>query len=310
MTKFIGEMTFDEFVEALKYIISKEGDLDTKEKDDRNMKEKFQDGVRDFVKDFKYLFSVELLKDIKKDFVEFLNGVKNVLTLQFAKDWFKPKEDVPLTKEVFIQKGKKFKASFFDLVETVVFVLVMVIIIRFFVGEIRWIPSGSMRPTLLEGDRIFVERYSRFNSTPKRGDIMVFYPPFEELKNTPARVFARLTGFFCKDVAYIKRVVGLPGDKFEVKVDDYGKYTVFINDKPIDEPYIKSPYDYTPCTEAMHCGPEVIPPKHYLMLGDNRGNSQDGRYWGLLPQDRFIGRAVFLFWPFNRVKSLTQYRQK
>ena len=158
MTKFIGEMTFDEFVEALKYIISKEGDLDTKEKDDRNMKEKFQDGVRDFVKDFKYLFSVELLKDIKKDFVEFLNGVKNVLTLQFAKDWFKPKEDVPLTKEVFIQKGKKFKASFFDLVETVVFVLVMVIIIRFFVGEIRWIPSGSMRPTLLEGDRIFVER--------------------------------------------------------------------------------------------------------------------------------------------------------
>ena len=66
MTKFIGEMTFDEFVEALKYIISKEGDLDTKEKDDRNMREKFQDGVRDFVKDFKYLFSVELLKDIKK----------------------------------------------------------------------------------------------------------------------------------------------------------------------------------------------------------------------------------------------------
>ena len=81
MTKFIVEMTFDEFVEALKYIISKEVDLDTKEKDDRNLKEKFQDGVRDFVKDFKYLFSVELLKDIKKDFVEFLNGVKNVLTL-------------------------------------------------------------------------------------------------------------------------------------------------------------------------------------------------------------------------------------
>ena len=84
MTKFIGEMTFDEFVEALKYIISKEGDLDTKEKDDRNLKEKFQDGVRDFVKDFKYLFSVEFLKDIKKDFVEFLNGVKSLCVYDFC----------------------------------------------------------------------------------------------------------------------------------------------------------------------------------------------------------------------------------
>jgi signal peptidase I len=54
----------------------------------------------------------------------------------------------------------------------------------------------------------------------------------------------------------------------------------------------------------MFCGPMEIPEKNYLMLGDNRGNSQDGRYWGLLPQDRFIGKAVFLFWPFTRVKKL------
>ena len=97
----------------------------------------------------------------------------------------------------------------------------------------------------------------------------------------------------------------MPGDKFEIKADENGKYTVYINDKPLNEPYIKSPYDYPPCTEAMLCGPDVIPPKHYLMLGDNRGNSQDGRYWGLLPEDRFIGKAVFLFWPFTRVKKLT-----
>ena len=200
---------------------------------------------------------------------------------------------------------EKHRAGIKETVETVVFVIVMVIIIRFFVGEIRWIPSGSMRPTLLEGDRIFVERFSRFYKTPERGDIMVFYPPFEQLKNTPLRVFARLTGFFCKDIAYIKRVVGMPGDKFEIKPDENGKYTVYINDKPLDEPYIKSPYDYPPCTEAMMCGPAVIPPKHYLMLGDNRGNSQDGRYWGLLPEDRFIGKAVFLFWPLPRIKTLT-----
>lgn len=86
----------------------------------------------------------------------------------------------------------------------------MVIIIRFFIGEIRWIPSGSMRPTLIEGDRIFVERFSRFYSSPKRGDIMVFYPPKEALKSTPSAEVERLTGFFCKDIAYIKRVVGMP----------------------------------------------------------------------------------------------------
>lgn len=214
-----------------------------------------------------------------------------------------------MSKEELKEKIKSFyekhKPAIKETVETVVFVIVMVIIIRFFVGEIRWIPSGSMRPTLIEGDRIFVERYSRFYSTPKRGDIMVFYPPFEQLKNTPGKVFARLTGFFCKDIAYIKRVVGMPGDKMEIKSDNNGKYTVYINDKPLEEPYIKSPYDYPPCTEAMMCGPAVIPPKHYLMLGDNRGNSQDGRYWGLLPEDRFIGKAVFLFWPFARIKTLT-----
>ncbi len=190
-----------------------------------------------------------------------------------------------------------------EVIETVIFVLVMVIVIRFFVGEIRWIPSASMHPTLLEGDRIIIEKYSRFFKTPDRGDIMVFYPPFEKLKNNPARVLARLTGFFCKDVAYIKRVVGLPGENVKIKPDKDGKYTVYINDKPLEEPYVKSPYDYPRCSETVSCEFE-IPADHYLMLGDNRGNSQDGRYWGLLHKDRFIGRAVTIFWPINRTKNL------
>ncbi len=199
---------------------------------------------------------------------------------------------------------EKCKPCIREIIETVVFVVVMVIVIRFFVGEIRWIPSGSMKPTLIEGDRIFVERFSRFYTTPRRGDVMVFYPPFTQLKNTPWKVFSRLTGFFCKDIAYIKRVVGMPGDEFEVKPNSDGAYMVYINGKAIEEPYVKSVYDYTPCTERMYCGPLEIPEGSYMMLGDNRGNSQDGRYWGLLTQDRFIGRAVFLFWPFNRVKTL------
>ena len=117
-------------------------------------------------------------------------------------------------------KSPKFKADLKETIETVVFVVVAVSLIRFFIAEVRWIPSGSMRPTLKEGDRIIVERYSRFYKTPERGDIMVFYPPFAELKNTPVAYFKRLTGFFCNDIAYIKRVIGLPGEKFEIKSFD------------------------------------------------------------------------------------------
>ncbi len=196
---------------------------------------------------------------------------------------------------------EKIKSQLRENIETVVFVIVMVIVIRFFLGEIRWIPSASMHPTLIEGDRVFVERLSRFFTTPERGDIMVFYPPFEEIKTDPVSIFARLTGFFCKDIAYIKRVVGMPGDKLEIKKDFSGEYHVFINDKALDEPYILSDADYIPCSGEMYCGPMKIPTGHYFMMGDNRGNSQDSRFWGLLPKERFIGRAVVLFWPLNRM---------
>lgn len=198
----------------------------------------------------------------------------------------------------------KIKAGIREAVETAVFVIVMVIIIRFFVGEIRWIPSGSMRPTLVEGDRIFVERYTRFYATPKRGDIMVFYPPFENLKNNPMAVFKRLTGFFCKDVAYIKRVIGMPGDKIVIKPNSDGRYAVYVNGKMLSEDYILDDYDYIPCSEKMYCGPMTVPKGQYFMMGDNRGNSQDSRFWGFLPKDRFVGKAVFLFWPVTHLKNL------
>lgn len=301
MSNFIGKMSRDEFIEALKIIISREDDI-KEEKDTRTFGEKLKSFIEETVDDVKYIFSGNLIKDLLKGIHDIAVFIYDLITFKIFKDLKNYVDN--LTQDEFIKVGKKIKAILIEVIETIIFVIVMVIIIRFFVGEIRWIPSGSMHPTLLEGDRIYVDRSYRFKTTPKRGDIMVFYPPFEKLKNTPWKVFSRLTGFFCKDIAYIKRVVGMPGDKFELKADNTGKYTVYINDKPLNEPYIQSPYDYTPCTEAMMCGPVIIPAKHYLMLGDNRGNSQDGRYWGLLPQDRFIGRAVFVFWPFTRAKIL------
>jgi len=189
-------------------------------------------------------------------------------------------------------------------IETAVFVIAMVMLIRFFVGEIRWIPSGSMKPTLIEGDRIFVERVSRFFTTPKHGDVMVFYPPSSPLPTNPLAVFERLTGFFCKDIAYIKRVIGLPGDKILIKADADGKYAVYRNGMRLKEEYILDDYDYIPCAENMYCGPFTVPQGKYFMMGDNRGNSQDSRFWGFLPKERFVGKAVFLFWPIMRVHNL------
>lgn len=208
---------------------------------------------------------------------------------------------------------EKFKSNFKETVDTIVFVIVAVILIRFFIAELRWIPSGSMKPTLQIGDRIVVEKISKFpnliqhhkfENTPKRGDVMIFYPPFVQLKTTPWSVFSRLTGFFCKDIAYIKRVVGLPGEKLEIKQAQNGAYRVYINDKPLNEEYIMSEYDYNKCKNDMYCGPLIIPENNYFMMGDNRGNSMDSRYWGTLPAERFIGKAVFIFWPLNHMNNL------
>ena len=206
-----------------------------------------------------------------------------------------------------------FKANLKETIDTIVFVVVAVILIRFFIAELRWIPSGSMKPTLVEGDRIVVEKLTKFpnilrehnfENTPERGDIMIFYPPFVKLKTTPWAIFSRLTGFFCQDVAYIKRVVGLPGEKIEIKQGDNGAYKVYINDTPLEEEYIMSEYDYHKCKENMFCGPFVIPKNNYFMMGDNRGSSLDSRFWGPLSKERFIGRAVFVFWPVNHIKTL------
>jgi len=300
----------------------------TKEKFIQITRSEFKEALivvwKSVIDDLKYSFSkqafVDSVEKIKGSFKDFADKFSGGLNFSFAKNDNEEKEEEtsflediknffkdisrPVTKELVVERGLKFKDFIYELVSTVVFVVVGIIIIRFFIVDVRWIPSGSMIPTIKEGDRVFVERFSRFYTTPERGDIMVFYPPMEELEYTPVKVFKRLTGFFCKDVAFIKRVIGLPGEKFEIKQSDDGVYTVYINDEPLNEPYIKSNLDFTPCDRSdINCGPFVIPDNEYMMMGDNRGSSWDGRFWGTLPEDRFIGRAVFRFWPVTRVKS-------
>lgn len=198
-------------------------------------------------------------------------------------------------------KQNKLKHFIKETVETIVIVLVLVVFIRVFIGEPRWIPSSSMEPTLQIKDNLIVEKVSRYFTKPHRGDILVFFPPQEILNPTLWGKFTRMIGFFSTDEAYIKRVIGLPGDEIRV-VPNLG---VFVNGKILKEPYVKDiARGFCTPEPDMHCGPLIVPPHKYYMMGDNRNDSTDSRYWGFMPEERIVGRACFIFWPLNRIGIL------
>lgn len=153
--------------------------------------------------------------------------------------------------------------------------------IRSFVAEARYIPSGSMEPTLQISDRLIVDKLSYDFTAPQRGDMVVFNP-------TKA---LRQQDFHD---AFIKRVIGLPGETVEVRGG-----RVFVNASPLKEKYIAAKPNY-------NWGPTVVSTNSYLVLGDNRNNSYDSHYWEFVPRHDIIGKAVFRFYPFNRIGELSQ----
>ncbi|MDZ8050921.1 MAG: signal peptidase I [Aulosira sp. ZfuVER01] len=186
-----------------------------------------------------------------------------------------------------------------ELGRTVILSIVLALGIRTFVAEARWIPSGSMEPTLhgtpnqWEADKIIVDKLKYKFSQPQRGDIVVFSPT-DELKKEQY------------NDAFIKRVIGLPGEKVELR---NGK--VYINNKPLPEDKYLSSQQRTlidVCTSGQSVPflekPQTIPANSYLVLGDNRNSSYDSRCWGVVPQQNIIGRAVLRFWPLNHVGGI------
>ena len=187
---------------------------------------------------------------------------------------------------------------------------------RSFLAEPRYIPSGSMLPELQINDRIIIEKFSLKNKKPRRGDIVVFKSPFSfdkklilsRSKPLPNKGYCFFMSFppisFIPGLrdqacdAYIKRVVALPDELVSVN----GKGEVFINNKMIYEPYVTYK-----CSESFfdNCGEFTnikVPKDHFLVLGDNRANSWDGRYWPgtkFLHKKEIIGKAYFRFWPLS-----------
>ncbi len=159
--------------------------------------------------------------------------------------------------------------------------------IRAGVAQSFFIPSGSMKPTLQINDRLMVDKLSYHFTNPQRGDIVVFMPPNDA---------TAMCGIAQKSHdAWIKRVIGLPGEKIAVKGG-----RVYVNAHPLRENYIAQLPQY-------QWGPVTVPPSSYLVLGDNRNNSCDGHYWGFLPRENLVGRAFIRYWPLERVGQLNQH---
>jgi signal peptidase I len=169
--------------------------------------------------------------------------------------------------------------------------------IRTFAAQAYNVSSGSMKPTLEVNDKFFVNKLSYRFREPQRGDIVVFSPT-EQLKKEQ---------FYD---TFVKRVIGLPGETVELK-----DAKVYINNKLIKEQnYLSN----EPPTLADGCtaGPQppylskpvTIPVNSYLVLGDNRINSYDGRCWGLVPRKNIIGHAVARVWPLNHIGTLDKHK--
>ena len=152
-----------------------------------------------------------------------------------------------------------------DVVETLILSIVLFAAINTISARIR-VDGASMEPTLQSGEFVIVNKLSYFFGEPEIGDIIVFHFPSDP------------------DQEYIKRIIGLPGDRVEVK-----KGEVFVNDHSLNEDYIAAPPIYTDAWD--------IPADSLFVLGDNRNNSSDSHNWGTVPLDYVIGKATFIYWP-------------
>jgi signal peptidase I len=189
------------------------------------------------------------------------------------------------------------KSTVREYFESVIIAVILALFIRTFVVQAFKIPTGSMENNLLIGDHLLVNKFvvgptasaverALLPVRPiKRGDVIVFKYPEE-----PSRDF-------------IKRVIGLPGETLELR-----DKKVSVNGQPLDEPYVhfleppgtSSEFREVTSTDVRErYGPVTVPPNQYFVMGDNRDNSQDSRYWGFLPRDYIKGKAVVIYWSYD-----------
>ncbi|MFH1355377.1 MAG: signal peptidase I [Candidatus Omnitrophota bacterium] len=178
-------------------------------------------------------------------------------------------------------------------VESIVIAFILAMIVRTFVVQAFKIPTGSMRPTLLEGDIILVNKFiygAKVPFTgirlpalrdPVRGDVIVFIYPQDRKKD------------------FIKRLVGLPGETVEIK-----NGSIFINGKPSLESIFGTNFYYNYGGFGREGNKVTIPDDSYFVLGDNSASSKDSRYWGFVPRGDILGKALVIYWPPKRIRII------
>ena len=137
------------------------------------------------------------------------------------------------------------------------------------------VPTGSMRDTIMEHDRLIGFRLSYKFSDPQRGDIIIFKFPDDETET------------------YVKRIIGLPGDMIEIMPDGDGVVHVYVNGQILDEPYIREPMAAVSDYQRY-----IVPEGHYFAMGDNRNSSLDSRYWDnkYIARDKILAKAIFKYY--------------
>ncbi|MBU1999363.1 MAG: signal peptidase I [Candidatus Omnitrophota bacterium] len=190
-------------------------------------------------------------------------------------------------------KKNKLKTIVRDWAESIIFALLLASIVRTFIVQPFKIPTGSMRPTLVEGDVILVNKFiygAKVPFTklglpavrkPKRGDIIVFFAPQEPNKH------------------FIKRLIGLPGETVQIH-----KGTIYINNKPLLDPLFNQRYYYNRGDYAREDASITVPQDSYFVLGDNSASSLDSRFWGFVPKSKLVGEAILIYWPPTRIRII------
>ena len=193
------------------------------------------------------------------------------------------------------QENRQAKSVVREYAEAILIAVVLALLIRTFVVQAFKIPSGSMIPTLIIGDHILVNKFiyglhlpftdaTVFAMTlPKRGDVIVFKYPEDESKD------------------FIKRVIGEPGDTLEVKDKE-----LYVNGKTLNEPYVihQDPTIFPKGNQPRdNLGPVTVPAGDYFVMGDNRDQSLDSRFWGFVKEDKIIGRAFRVYWSCDAKES-------
>lgn len=166
-------------------------------------------------------------------------------------------------------------------VESILIAICLALFIRAFIVQAFKIPTGSMRPTLMENDRIFVNKFIYRFREPQRGDIIVF----RDVENKK------------KDL--IKRLIAKEDDAIEIS-----NGRIIIDDKIIDNPPISEFYYYNRGDFGKEGIKIIVPKDSFFVLGDNSASSKDSRYWGFVPKRHLIGKAMVVYWPIKRVKLI------